>query len=43
VLRFSKLIGQDFSDWLDTSSRGSFLQRTEVTRSWAPSDLAASK
>jgi hypothetical protein len=27
VKRFAKLIGQDFDDWLDTASRGSYLQR----------------
>jgi hypothetical protein len=55
IVRFSKIVGQDFSDWLETSSRGSFAQRraaneargpaqtTEVTRSWAPSGRAASK
>ncbi|MFL6106792.1 MAG: sulfotransferase family protein [Marmoricola sp.] len=55
IALLSRLIGQDFSDWLDvSSSRGSFLQRagsndgragqdTDVTRSWAPSGRAASK
>lgn len=29
----SRLTGEDFSDWLSTQSRGSFSQRTQVTRS----------
>jgi len=29
----SQLTGEDFSDWLSTESRGSFSQRTQVTRS----------
>ncbi|AJR18730.1 sulfotransferase family protein [Pimelobacter simplex] len=37
-----ELTGEDFSDWLSTRDRGSFAQRTSVTRSWAPSDRAAS-
>jgi sulfotransferase family protein len=38
----SSLTGEDFSDWRSTQSRGSFAQRTQVTRSWAPSGRAAS-
>lgn len=38
----SSLTGADFSDWRSAQSRGSFAQRTQVTRSWAPSGRAAS-
>jgi hypothetical protein len=38
----SSLTGEDFSDWQSSQSRGSFAQRTQVTRSWAPSGRAAS-
>jgi hypothetical protein len=41
-----RVTGEDFTDWLSTTSRGSFReradQRTTVTRSWAPSGRAAS-
>jgi hypothetical protein len=38
----SALTGEDFADWQSEQSRGSFAQRTQVTRSWAPSGRAAS-
>jgi hypothetical protein len=37
------LTGEDFSDWLSPQSRGSFSQRRQVTRSWAPSGRADSR
>ncbi len=50
VALLSQLTGQDFSEWLSAADRGSFAQRaarngaqrTQVTRSWAPSGRAAS-
>ena len=51
VRLLGELTGRDFSDWLGTTSRGSFAERalasepqaTPVTRSWAPSARAASR
>ena len=33
VALLTELTGEDFSDWLSTASRGSYGQRTQVTRS----------
>ncbi len=33
VALLSQLTGEDFSDWLSTASRGSYAQRTQLTRS----------
>ncbi|QBR94519.1 sulfotransferase [Nocardioides euryhalodurans] len=43
VALLTELTGEDFSDWLSPHSRGAYRQRTQVTRSWAPSGRAASR